>query len=451
MGVCNNTGSKVVIGNQFEEIIEYCGYEEFTPELSKTDFMNRNKRQGQSMFNNPGGSSVGQRDNPNNQISEIMDKEKPDTSGKEMNITIPNMKEKENIQLRSINTRNKTEGEKGTIQIQNEEKISKIEQKEKNNTNFFEKEIENKIIESQEVNISNQEKIEKKEEINNKEYKKEENNKNEIQTKINNILSNENNNANKSKENIVSNENKPMEIINENNSQKNNNKNDVDIICKRNNQNVQFKNEIEEIKEDIVLNEKNQEKDNKIKDSENCNNHCKTVENSSKIIKLPDIKTIVSEKLLEEGEGNEVLFISFLKKIVHISIKERVKYAERLCLVTKDNFIIYNTKEDYIKLKTPLVIIPIYSILKIVLFKLTKKVLNYDHFYIEFKLGEMTNNNIYEKISTFFINDKKENLNIKNNDTALVMFNTDEKMLAKKWYVLLTYLINLKKNVNNKN
>ena len=99
---------------------------------------------------------------------------------------------------------------------------------------------------------------------------------------------------------------------------------------------------------------------------------------------MPSLNTIVSEKLLAEGAGNELLFISNLLKIEQISIKERVKYVERFCMITKDNFIIYDSKENYITIKKPLAVIPINSIINVVLFKLTKKVLSYDHFYIEF-------------------------------------------------------------------
>ena len=42
-----------------------------------------------------------------------------------------------------------------------------------------------------------------------------------------------------------------------------------------------------------------------------------------KKIILPDINTIISEKVLEEGAGNELLFMSYLNKIVHTYINKR--------------------------------------------------------------------------------------------------------------------------------
>ena len=135
--------------------------------------------------------------------------------------------------------------------------------------------------------------------------------------------------------------------------------------------------------------------------------------------------------------------MSNLNKVVHISIKERVKYLEKFCITTKDNFLIYENKENYIKVKKPLAIIPINSIKNVVLFKLTKRTLSYDHFYIEFQLNENTNN-VYNQIDTFYMNDLDNTSNENKGDTVLIMFKTEEKNLAKKWYVLLKYLIDLK-------
>jgi hypothetical protein len=182
------------------------------------------------------------------------------------------------------------------------------------------------------------------------------------------------------------------------------------------------------------------------KNNENGNNKNKKDDLGPRKIVLPDINTIISEKVLEEGAGNELLFMSNLNKMVHISIKERVKYSEKFCITTKDNFLIYETRENYIKVKKPLAIIPINTIKNVVLFKLTKKVINYDHFYIEFILDENNRNNVYNQIDTFYINDLDNTNNQNNSNTALIMFKTEEKDLAKKWYVLLKYLVGLKVN-----
>ena len=222
------------------------------------------------------------------------------------------------------------------------------------------------------------------------------------------------------------------------------NNNDINNIYDKNNQqdNIVTTNENKENENNNNENVENNNINNE-KKNENENNKNKNEEFAPKKIILPNINTIISEKVLEEGAGNELLFMSNLNKMVHISIKERVKYSEKFCITTKDNFLIYETRENYIKVKKPLAIIPINTIKNVVLFKLTKKVINYDHFYIEFQLDENNKNNAYNQIETFYMNDLDNN-NENKGDTALVMFKTEEKNLAKKWYVLLKYLVELK-------
>jgi hypothetical protein len=216
-----------------------------------------------------------------------------------------------------------------------------------------------------------------------------------------------------------------------NNNDKNGNKEDPNMDINNKNENNNNINNINNIND---------------KNNENGNNKNKKDDLGPRKIVLPDINTIISEKVLEEGAGNELLFMSNLNKMVHISIKERVKYSEKFCITTKDNFLIYETRENYIKVKKPLAIIPINTIKNVVLFKLTKKVINYDHFYVEFILDENNRNNVYNQIDTFYINDLDNTNNQNNGNTALIMFKTEEKDLAKKWYVLLKYLVGLKVN-----
>jgi hypothetical protein len=202
-------------------------------------------------------------------------------------------------------------------------------------------------------------------------------------------------------------------------------------------------------------NDKNEEKtnndNNNIQNPNNQNIDQQKNIKKNKKIKLPDLFSIVSEKLLKESDGNELLFVSELSKMININMKERVKYAERFCMLTKDNFVIYNSKENYITLKRPLAVLQTKDITRVVLFKLNKLASGFDHFYVCFNKNPSTEL-VYEQINTFFMNEKEENNN--NNigdDEALIMFKSNDKILIKKWYVLLSYVIKLKKECNNGN
>ena len=419
MGAKVSNPKNQLLQEQAEEVIEYEGYEEFPIiEVAKNIVMKNDKvRPNPSLNNHSGGSSIGKYESEN-YLNKYKDK-------------LENNVEENN-------------------KVKDESKFKKEPTEQKDEENNINKENNNIII-------NNVEEM--------KEQEKED------------ILRAENNNQNKVEINIV--EKKPEEIdennggnlINDNNKELNGNINNINT----DNINDNLNNAISEIKEEDINND-NEEKE-KINNDENNNNYEeKKIENEElnnnndinekeinkteeknendvniinddlapKKIFLPDITTIISEKVLEEGAGNELLFMSYLNKIVHISIKEKVKYSQKFCITSKDNFLIYENKDNYIQVKKPLAIIPISSIKNVVMFKLSKKIPSYDHFYIEFDLDENNRNNVINKIDTFYENDLDNKTNENLTNTALVMFKTDEKNLAKEWYVLLRYLINLK-------
>ena len=420
MGAKVSNPKNQLLQEQAEEVIEYEGYEEFPIiEVAKNIVMKNDKvRPNPSLNNHSGGSSIGKYESEN-YLNKYKDK-------------LENNVEENN-------------------KVKDESKFKKEPTEQKDEENNINNENNNIII-------NNVEEM--------KEQEKED------------ILRAENNNQNKVEINIV--EKKPEEIdennggnlINDINKEINGNINNINTDNIKETINDNLNNAISEIKEEDINND-NEEKE-KINNNENNNNYeekkieneelnnnndinekeiNKTEEKNENIINddlapkkifLPDITTIISEKVLEEGAGNELLFMSYLNKIVHISIKEKVKYSQKFCITSKDNFLIYENKDNYIQVKKPLAIIPISSIKNVVMFKLSKKIPSYDHFYIEFDLDENNRNNVINKIDTFYENDLDNKTNENLTNTALVMFKTDEKNLAKEWYVLLRYLINLK-------
>lgn len=433
MGAKVSNQPEIIIPEKPEEIIEYEGYEEFPIiEVAKNNVMKAEKdkvRPNPSLNNHSGGSSIGKYESENyiNKIKEKTENNEEENKIKEENnvnnntnndINILNNNEeikepeKEDEKLRENNN---------NINIKENIEEQKIEENNDNIQNGINNNNDNDINGNININLNNGISEIKEEDIN---Y-----NENEEKDEKENInLDIENNNINMNEGNEINNENNYINKDNENiiNNQKD--KKELD--------NIQTKNEKKEI-----INEVNINKNELNNDSKKNNDPL-----APKKIILPEIDTIVSGKVLKEGAGNELLFMSNLNKIVNISIKERIKYANKFCICSKDNFLIYENRENYIQVKKPLAIIPISSIKDVVLFKLSKKVLTYDHFYIEFELDENNRNNVYNKIDTFYENnlDNKTNENLKN--TAIVMFKTEEKDLAKEWFVLIKYLMNLKLN-----
>ena len=442
----SNPKNNLQIQEPTEDIIEYEGYEEFPIiEIAKNIVMKNEKiRPNPSLNNHSGGSSIGKYESEN-----YINKNKDKTENNEDENAKPKeeskfKKEQTDKKEENVNMDNNLNNDNNNIIINN---IEEMKEPEKEDEKIDKLKSNNNNINSVEINLIDK-KPEETDEINGGNFLNNDNNEingniNDINNDINNdnikedINDKLNNGISEIKEEDINNENDEKEKLNTEENINNNNNNYEEKKI----ENEELNDINNNIENNLNLNEK-EINNNEIKPENNVINI--NDDFAPKKIILPDINTIISGKVLEEGAGNELLFMSYLNKIVHISIKDRVKYSQKFCITSKDNFFIYENKENYIQVKKPLAIIPIYSIKNVVMFKLSKKVQSYDHFYIEFDLDENNKNNVYNKIDTFYENDldNKTNENLKN--TALVMFKTEEKNLAKEWYVLLKFLINLK-------
>jgi len=443
----SNPKNNLPIQEPIEDIIEYEGFEEFPIiEIAKNVVMKNEKiRPNPSMNNHSGGSSIGKYESENDN-----NKNKDKTENNEDENAKPKeeskfKKEQTDKKEENVNMDNNLNNDNNNIIINN---IEEMKEPEKEDEKIDKLKSNNNNINTVEINLIDK-KPEETDEINGGNFINNDNNEingniNDINNDINNdnikedINDKLNNGISEIKEEDINNENDEKEKLNTEENINNNNNNNYEEKKIENEELNDINNNIEN---NLNLNEK-EINNNEIKPENNVINI--NDDFSPKKIILPDINTIISGKVLEEGAGNELLFMSYLNKIVHISIKDRVKYSQKFCITSKDNFFIYENKENYIQVKKPLAIIPICSIKNVVMFKLSKKVQSYDHFYIEFDLDENNRNNVYNKIDTFYENDLDNKTNENLNNTALVMFKTEEKNLAKEWYVLLKFLINLK-------
>ena len=453
----SNPKNNIPIQDPTEDVIEYEGYEEFPIiEIAKNIVMKNDKvRPNPSLNNHSGGSSIGKYESEND-----INKNKDKTENNEEENAKPRdeskfKKEQTDKKEENINIDNNyLNNENNNIIINN---VEEMKEPEKDDENIDKLKSNNNNVNPVEINLI-EKKPEENDEINGGNFINNDNNNelngnvNENNNYINNDINNEINNDINIKEDINDKLNNGIsEIKEEDINNENDEKEKLNTEEKVNNNNNNFE---EKKIENEELNENNNNVENNLNLNEKeinnneLNNENKVInindDFAPKKIILPDINTIISGKVLEEGAGNELLFMSYLNKIVHISIKERVKYSQKFCIISKDNFFIYENKENYIQVKKPLAIIPICSIKNVVMFKLSKKVQSYDHFYIEFELDENNRNNVYNKIDTFYENDLDNKTNENLNNTALVMFKTEEKNLAKEWYVLLKFLIDLK-------
>ena len=195
-------------------------------------------------------------------------------------------------------------------------------------------------------------------------------------------------------------------------------------------------------------NENNEEKVPKLKAApKKLNNNNKSEE--EKLINknvpkfpLPNIFNIINEKTIIESNSNDPIFFSDLLKMSNFNIKEKVKYYDSFCVMTKIAFLIYHSKENYINLKKPLAEIPINYFKSVALFKINKRLSGYDHFLISFEKNNKINE-ILGQLDLFYFNENIEIVEEKKQDEILMlMFKSTNKDLIKKWYVLLNYFKN---------
>ena len=373
-------------------------------------------KQGHSLFNNPGGSSIGKYES-NNEGSGIGENEKKDNSQQQEKTEENQGISKENLEYEKNTDNTNSNNDVKTKNKSLHKAISIPEQTYKYTEKMLNKENkENALCKQEEIIIEGSK---KKEEEN---FKRNEN------------RDNMNNSKNMRSDNNVSyNSNSNLNITSAtpNLPQKNALQNSqFSSIDKREEEKSKF------LSENSPSKEKGQE-------------HLRVTKGNSgnllsRKIKLPDVHLLLNDKIVAEGAGNEPLFISNLDIMVMISVKEKVQYAQRFCLITKESFTIYEDRESYITFKEALLSIPISYIFKIYLCKLSQRIPGYDHFIVHF----IKSNEIMEKllkIDTFFFNDNKAQYDPNSTDEILI-FKTNEKMLAKKWYVVLNYLKDLNRS-----
>ena len=235
----------------------------------------------------------------------------------------------------------------------------------------------------------------------------------------------------KSSKNInQENENKLNKIIQE---EKNENYNDEDT------------NEFRIISIDKIKKENNELGILKSAKDENNNNNI-LIENLNIEIDNEKISSIVSNmfdmfpNLKQINNPIAIIYKSNLIKLINIPERKNLKRTvERFCLATKDNFFIFHSYDSYIRVQTPLGILPINSIKSCVQFKVKENNLKYDHFYIQYELNDDTMD-FYHKINNFYLNDNENS-----KTEPILLFTSNDSNIIKNWYILLNFFISLEK------
>jgi len=358
----------------------------------------------------------------------------------------------ENNENKTVQVSKNIENEKNTtnnnqeIITDNKKDKDKLEKDNNNSININEK---NDTINN--INIIYNDKDKEK----NKENKKEENDQNNINSNANNnkLISDEKENLNDDqvkkvkKNDILENINKnfisykKLDFVDVNEEEKENIEEKNKISKTRNN--IE---EFEIINNDLVyISNKNKNIEDNIDieynvDSHlkaNCDNTIDTKENKeeNKNILNPNkyinIYKIIPKNKISKLDDDAIICNSILEKIIKIPSKNKIIYNERFCVLTKKTFAYYKSKESYLNLSKPLLLIDLKNIKKV-----EQTILDDTSYYFGLICNINDDTKMYiDKINTFI------NIGENNMEEFLLGFRSKNKDLIIKWIVILNYLV----------
>ena len=149
---------------------------------------------------------------------------------------------------------------------------------------------------------------------------------------------------------------------------------------------------------------------------------------STNIIQNQIQTKIVQKMKIANFFFKNVKFYSELKKVINIT--DRIIYANRFCVLTKDEFKCYKSKEEFVVVQNPLLTIPLYSIKNVNIISMNRKgvVKNKNtHFGIKYnKTSQNESESVESSLNIDMINGEDQQVDVE-------FFGSEESDLIKKW------------------
>ena len=399
---CDNcdVGDKNLTNNIIDkklEIIKNDSYESFESEINKDNVEENNE-------------------NKAVQVSKNIENEKNTTNNNQEIIT-DNKKDKEKIEIDNnnsinVNEKNDTINNINIIYNDKDKDKDKENKKEEHDENNINNNTNDKKLKSNEKNKINDDQVKK--------------------VKKNDILENIN-------QNFVS--YKKLDFLDANEEEKKSIEEKHKIIKTRNN--IE---EFEIINNDLVyISNKNKNIEDNIDIEYNVDSHLKA--NGDNTIDTKDIKeenknifnankyikiyNIIPKNKISKLDDNAIVCNSILEKIIKIPSKNKIVYNERFCVLTKKTFSYYKSKESYLNLSKPLLLIDLKNIKKV-----ERTILDDSSYYFGLICNINDDTKMFiDKINTFI------NIGENNTEEFLLGFRSKNKDLIIKWIVILNYLV----------
>lgn len=155
--------------------------------------------------------------------------------------------------------------------------------------------------------------------------------------------------------------------------------------------------------------------------------------NNNKIVppSLPS-KTLFSVERLNALQSDEIVFYGSLQKMVNNVDRKCVSYTTRFCVLTKECFFYFATKETFMCLYKPLCKLPLQHVVRV-------EGDNKEYFCLVFNVNDDTSPLILQTNTFDAVTDTK-----RNQKEGMLAFHCDSPKETKKWIAVIEYLISKK-------
>ena len=304
-------------------------------------------------------------------LNNVIVEQKNEEGSEDIKIKENNNEENKNINIDENKNENKEnkENKEEEKQVNKEEKEEKKEKEEKEEKDEKEEKKEKEVKEEKE---EKKEKKEEKKDNNNEEKINNVNEKNDEKIIDNNINTLEKNKNNIKVNNQVNVKSKKYSLKVKNIKPRIRPKNTSDEVLNGQNSSMPIKKRLEaRKKKENSQNKKEKKKENNNNENQNNNENNANMVNdaNNKNDKKPninaaennieefDIKNIIPEYRLSRLKDDEIIYSGTLEKILKIPEKNSIVYSQRFCIFTKNYFAYYKSKESYISLNKPMLLI----------------------------------------------------------------------------------------------
>ena len=142
-----------------------------------------------------------------------------------------------------------------------------------------------------------------------------------------------------------------------------------------------------------------------------------------------DIHNFISEYKLLHLKDEDIVYSGVLEKVLHIPEKDSYSYSERFCVLTKNEFSYYKSKEYYISVNKPMLVIKNSYINSIEQLNTNT---NYYYFIIVCEINDETKD-LITKVNSFVTNEEGKYTNL------LLSFRNKESQYINRWVAALRY------------